>query len=455
MQPFRQWIGERRLWALALAVGAAAAVLVPSACGSSSEGSGASDPQDGAATPADARVPPTTPNDAGPDASAALPSLDALMADDSIWTKLADPGSCSLREAKVVPDPFPQRVWSSCGPGCRVTSSTPAFKEPTDSVLSASAGYVDGEVFLLMPLDGANGRIVRIERLSDGATIAAVLDRGVHRDTSCYQAWGGSAPFLFTIGGGHQIRFGRAPHQPGGPIVWHDKWLKIDVDLPLYATERFDFDLGYGIGTDGTPILFSGPSAAVGFDLAGSGHVAHGLGNQLVWGGTTASIRSYAQDGGSVDLVPLTGVRRIRKLRLTTERMVWISATPVGGAFKDAQWQWSPRTTDPSSIVIHDGPAIPNIIADGGTDMMTAGDWAATVGSDGMLDRIYVWRISTGETWVLPNRAGFQFRRILAVSPTELILGEQSAAHDNSDLLDTLMRVDLTMLPALVAAFAK
>lgn len=87
--------------------------------------------------------------------------------------------------------------------------------------------------------------------------------------------------------------------------------------------------------------------------------------------------------------------------------------------------------------------------------MMTAGDWAATVGSDGMLDRIYVWRISTGETWVLPNRAGFQFRRILAVSPTELILGEQSAAHDNSDVLDTLMRVDVMMVPALVAAFSK
>jgi hypothetical protein len=135
--------------------------------------------------------------------------------------------------------------------------------------------------------------------------------------------------------------------------------------------------------------------------------------------------------------------------------MVWISATPVGGAFKDAQWHWSPRTTDPSGIVIHDGPAIPTIIADGGTDMMTNGDWAATVGSDGVLDRIFVWHITTGETWVLPNRAGFQFKRIFAVSPTELVLGEQSAAHDNSDVLDTLMRVDLATLPALVAALSK
>ena len=149
-----------------------------------------------------------------------------------------------------------------------------------------------------------------------------------------------------------------------------------------------------------------------------SGQLAHGLGNQLVWGGTTPSIRSYAADGGAVDLVPLPSGRTIRKLRLSTYRVVWISATPTGGTFKVAQWHWSPRTTEPGSIVVHDGPTIPTIFADGGTDMMTGGDLAATIGYDG-LDRIFVRHITTG------------------------------------DVLDTLMRVDLAQLSALVTALSK
>jgi len=178
--------------------------------------------------------------------------------------------------------------------------------------------------------------------------------------------------------------------------------------------------------------------------------------SQLVWGGTTGSIRSYVPDGGGIDLVPLLGGRTIRKLRLSDDRLVWISATPVpGGSFIDARWHWSPRTADPASIVVHDGPSLPAVIADGGTDMQVGGDWAATVGYDGTARRIYVWHITTGDTWVLPNRPGFYFGKILAVSPTELVFGEAIATQFPEEGLANLVRIDLAALPALVAEWSK
>jgi hypothetical protein len=133
--------------------------------------------------------------------------------------------------------------------------------------------------------------------------------------------------------------------------------------------------------------------------------------------------------------------------------MVWISAVKNGDTFQDARWHWSPRTADPAAIVVHDGPSLPFTI-DGGTDMQVGGDWAATYGSDGTTERVYVWHITTGETWVLPNRPGFHFRQILAVSPTEIVLGEAIAAKDDNNQLHNLVRIDLTAVPALVAAWS-
>jgi hypothetical protein len=193
----------------------------------------------------------------------------------------------------------------------------------------------------------------------------------------------------------------------------------------------------------------------LGTDLAGSGHVAHAEGSQLVWGGTTGTIRSYAGDAGQIDLVPIAGSRTIRKLRLSEDRIVWISALPNGGGFTDARWHWSPRTTDPAAIVVHDGPALPGVIADGLTDMETGGEWAVNVGNDGTADRVYVWHITTGETWVLPNRAGFHFKRVFAVTPTEVVLGEAIPMPDDITFLDRLVRIDFAALPSLVAAWSK
>jgi hypothetical protein len=267
-------------------------------------------------------------------------------------------------------------------------------------------------------------------------------------DSSCFEAWGGSAPLLLTVLGGQgSIRFGRAPREPGTPITWHKTWL---TDVAVIATERFDFDRGYGIGTE-EDLRFVRPPAESSVGLGGSAHVAHGLGDQLVWAGTTGAIRSYTGTGPAIDLVPIPAPR---KLRLSEDRLVWISAAPNGETFKDAKWHWSPRTKQPSGIVVHDGPSLPTII-DGGRDMQVGGEWAASLGctAPGGVCQIDIWHITTGETLVLPHRPQHRFSRIFAISPTEIVLGEAVAAKDDFKTLHHLVRIELSALPALAKAW--
>jgi hypothetical protein len=140
-------------------------------------------------------------------------------------------------------------------------------------------------------------------------------------------------------------------------------------------------------------------------------------------------------------------------VRLSEDRLVWISAAPNGDTFTDAKWHWSPRTTQPSAIAVADGPALP-IIMDGGSDMQVGGGWAATHGCTAPRTcQVYVWQITTGKTWVLPDRPGNHFHRIFAVSPTEIVLGEATAAGDDYKTLHRLVRIDLGALPALAAAW--
>ena len=52
------------------------------------------------------------------------------------------------------------------------------FQELTGSHYQGpSGGYVGNDIILLLPLESVTDYILRVERLSDGATLAAVLDR--------------------------------------------------------------------------------------------------------------------------------------------------------------------------------------------------------------------------------------------------------------------------------------
>jgi hypothetical protein len=396
--------------------------------------------------------------DSPPDSTPPLPSLAALNARDDIWLPLADGGRCHLREGKVNPDPFPKRAWSSCGNGCRTSPAALQFDaaqyvEP----LGPAGAYFDGDTYLMLESENteALGRTIRVERLSDGVTVAAVLDRGPRGDSNCHLAWrGGAAPLLFDLFDGQQELFGRASETPGAPIVWQEHW----VTLAGLANERFSSDIGYGHSTYAEIQLFPDKSYTVPVSLSPGSQLAHGYGAQFIWGySNSGSIRSFTVGPGAVDLIALVPPRVPMGARLSDSRIVWIDGTRPGDEFADAQWHWSPRATQASDIVIQDGPPIP--IVGQLLDMQTTGEWVAAYGEQGAdkgyESRVFVWNMTSGQTYVVPNRrADRTFTRVFAVTPTELILGEQLLT-DSFHLLDQIVRIDLAALPSLVAQWPK
>jgi hypothetical protein len=393
-------------------------------------------------------------NDGAPGADGgSLPSARDLFADDALWVPVAGTACFEAAEARTR---FPKRVWTPCGGGCRLAPTGPPFAERfVASYVTATGGWIAGETYVLLELKSDVGFVAHLSRLSDDETLAAVLDRAPSFD--CYlPLWGGSSPLLFAMSNkaGNANRYGRAPTDLGKPIAWHPE----DVPDPG-GFERFSFDLGYGFGTGGGPALTLAPPDAGTLYLTGGGERAHGYGKQVVWSNSrAAAIRSWAPDTNAVDLIATTGERHALSVRLSEDRLVWISGNHDLDTYRDVRWQWSPRATTNAGIDIHDGPTLP-IIA-GLIDLQVGGEWAAVNGCSGPRDaslcKVHVWHVTTGESWTVPARAaGRRFSRVLAISPTELVLGETGFANDEAFYFDTLVRIELASLPAITSTWGK
>lgn len=383
--------------------------------------------------------------DAGPDAA----SFAALVDDPSRWKPIANPGACNLHEGNVVPDPFPKREWSACGPGCLVTTASLPFAPSVGTYAATSAAdYVSGGVYMTSSFGNPLARITRLERLPEGTTIAATMARQAP-GTGVLARLGGAAPFMFLmLGGDDQFRFGRAPKQAGQPIAWQPDWRSDANGGP----QRFVFDDGIGVGTPGGPLLMEDDTGAV-VQLPGGADRIVGRGKQLVWAaGYTPAIHGYTKAKGHVELVPLPG-RGAIGVALSDERIVWMSGVRVNDQYTDRRWHWSPRVEDPADVVVHDGPTI-----DGSgpllEDIKTGGDWAAAtrclVPNDLSKCQVIAWNMATNQTVAISGRPGAFFWNVLAVSPTELYLGE-IVIRPITHLVDNIVRLETSALSALAA----
>ena len=443
----------RAAFVLAAVVAAAVAVaVVPAACG---RGDDSSAPVSGPdATGDDALA--TADGGSGRDADAGRtgPSAQALFADDSLWN--AVPGTHCL-EATGARSQFPKRVWVGCGAGCREAPADVQFAEPFYTNYVTSTGeWIAGDGYLLLHQYSKIGDLAQLTRLSDDETIAAVASRTP--DTCYLPWWGGSSPMLFMMapGDGVTVRYGRAPKEPGSPIVWQTA----NLEDP-HGFERFIFDDGYGMGTAGGPMFLGGPSATSYITPDGGGERSHGLGNQLVWCNARASaIRSWTTSTGDVDLVTAPVGRHALVVRLSQERMVWLTGNSDLDSYQDVKWQWSPRATTAVGITVNDGPAVPvkgNLV-----DLQVAGEWAAVTGCSDSIEKdpaackVHVWNMTTGMTWAIPGRSKTsRFDRILSLSPTEIVLGETGYSQGDEFLIKTLVRLDLATLSTTIASFGQ
>src|SRR5262245_14716549 len=116
-------------WKPLLGIGAAAmlaVVVADSACRGGDRPNEGATSDGGTPSISDAHSdrPAPGPQTEGGDGSG-LPSLAALVGNDELWSPIPNGGDCSLREGKVVPDPFPSRKWVACGGGCRSSPMAP------------------------------------------------------------------------------------------------------------------------------------------------------------------------------------------------------------------------------------------------------------------------------------------------------------------------------------------
>lgn len=380
-----------------------------------------------------------------------------LIANDEIWKEVPTTGGGGpvLHEARVSPVPFPRREWGPCGVGCRRSPSSLAFDIAMYLGTPTQAGaFVDGEGYLLLhsSTKEVKTRLTRLERLSDGATIGAVVARG--QASAGYLAYGGgSAAFSVALGDGDFVRLARI--KPDGSFVWQPGWRR---DLPVIATQRFGIGEAVGVATYGGSVLFATPLSENPIELAPGTVFAHGQNGRLLFGYSVGTISSFTVAGGVSPLVTLPAGRLVIAVQTSPTRIVWLDGVRSGEGWGDMRWHWSPLATTPAEVVIHDGPSFPAGARAAPYDLHTTGDWAVTevgIGPENVpLPRTVVaWNIASGATYVLPERPGKLLRRAFILTNTEMVLGYQGIASIQGTL-DELVRLELATLPDVISRWS-
>jgi hypothetical protein len=103
--------------------------------------------------------------------------------------------------------------------------------------------------------------------------------------------------------------------------------------------------------------------------------------------------------------------------------------------YASARIDWLKYVAAPGQFLTQTQPAGPIIPAQTAlVDLAAGDDYAATIGCDANSNQdirichVYVAQLSSGKVWAVPQRpGGNSFRKVLAIGPTELVLGEQDA----------------------------
>ncbi len=417
--------------------------------------------------------------DAGPDARRdATPITDAeplvdggFLSDPAIWTPVANDFGCPLFEARVVPDPFPARVWTSCGTGCRVG---PALL-PIDTAVYVdgvhSTGIVVGGEAYLSLLTGYRAAPVRVQqltRLSDGVTVAAPAIRG-SPNVCGFGAGVNDAALLVAPVAARDPEsswtFGKLPTEPGKPIAWHG----VTVTAPAIPLDRFSFENAYGL------IFAAGQVGLLDSPNAPAFVVPKTLGTQVfdtAARGALLTVARFSTDGGGI-IEGITADAAVNTLAEMTDetpvavamdgqRVAWITATgPVGdrsyGSYATTKFHSAPVVGTKLGAVEH-GPLLKSAPSSSiNRSLALNGDYAAAIACspttvvDDPICQLQVVQLSTKKVWTIGSRpGGNNFVAVMAVSPTEVVLAEvDHPTHPPFGNIDRIVRVDIASLDSL------
>jgi hypothetical protein len=387
-----------------------------------------------------------------------------FLTDKSVWSPVPDNGGCGLFVAKVVPDPFPKRVWETCGPGCQEADANWPIPQQNEVLVGgATAGERSGELFLRLKHSVyGGGKISVVSRLSDGAPIAAIQ----LRNGDCgVVGWANDATFVFPI-------FNKAYFARGGivggvstgsPVTW-GKWLP-EIG---WVGSTFAWDEGWGVGAGSSLRVTTSPDDAKlkVIDPATNEYEVTGRGKLVVWpagnGAPENAIKSYTTSGG-LKYLWTAPKGYVASVSLSDTKLVWIV---VEGpqylskySFETARLYWSPLATDASGIVVAEGPVLAPAVS-AFTELRTGGDFAASQGcwktspTEGACP-VFVVQLSTGKVWKIPPRPGSAYHSVMAMSQSTILVAESNYPGTASDSqnIRRFLRFDTANLDALETAW--
>ena len=377
------------------------------------------------------------------------------------WLPVSTGGICTLNTADANGlDTFSPFAWASCGPGCRVADAVPPGFVLT-SQRQSSGEYRNGDTFLRLlhsrTASVGGSALSRIVRLSDGKTVAALdIPTG-----GCYVPAGGTAAAWFVplLDATSSKFMGGSISDAASPLTFSD-WLPV-VGLVKGA---FQLQSSFGLALASGAVLATAPGSpsswtTLAVEQAPPEHPL-GRGGLLLWiepgTGGSRSLREYAADAGSQTLVG--GAASVMVATLSDDKVVWITGfgpQAYQHIYTSAEFDWAAIPTAGTPIAPTKGPSLP--YARNLDDLQSSGDYAATIGcaADAITCEVAVVRISTGALTSLRPRPGKSFNRILAMSPSEMVLSEADSPATSGEvqLVRRLMRIDLTQLAELALSW--
>lgn len=387
------------------------------------------------------------PSDGGDDGSATDTSV-PFDVGTGTWAAVSGGEPCGLFAAAASVS-LPSRAWTSCGVGCTTApAELPGFKSPLRGTTTATASSDDFYVRLTM--GGEGRRIVQVFRVSDGVTFAAVEQRSALATCVTAGQAVGAALVVPFFDAKARLFVGRLDVATRTVASW-SKWVAVPGPLAstFYATNAFggsfrDNTVRVVIGDSTTLNTIDTQPAIVPMTAAAGADVFWpalvGAGKYAVRGrrlGVSIATESYVT--GADDTV-------MHVVALSSDRLAWIAARgprAFEGVYSSAALMWSPLPTKPADVASVTGPAMP--AAAGLTDLVVGPDYAASIGYDetGKNSTLIVVRLSTKQVWRIPPRTGNEVVSILAISSSEILVGEKTAGTA-SDVVHRLVRLRLS-----------
>lgn len=394
-------------------------------------------------------------------------------ASNGAWSAVPGTEPCVLEAADPARVDLVPFSWASCGSGC---STTPTKVLATDDTVfggsvSARVTGTGNDVHVrFATMWTSHYYMIAVRRLSDGGLLGAVRASGpTNTGTIC-------GPMGFAPSAPHVIPFfkGTAAGSDGvttsGTLVaalltpTGIVWSPPAPNIPIPQTSVLENDLGWGFGLyDGTLRVMippeSGPFTIIdrgsypAYSAVGWGSLV--ISNPALSGSNDEVIRAWEPNRPSRTIV-VQADTAVRAVALSSTTMAWAGVHGPGrrdGTYTAAELYWTPFPAGKDSVPIMGGTALP--AEHGLLELQTWGDYAVATGiaRGGTRLVMFVVRLSDGRLWTLNPRPGAVFMRLLAVSPTEIVVGENNDTGDPAlaSQVQLITRYELAQLDTLAA----